>query len=369
MNKNESHTAFFGGALLGVNPIRWVEARDGKEWLEEVMLIEDVISCQYDIYNLKDIDKSFNVSSNIFNLSIVWGLNTMYRMKRTPIVEEAMNSILVIGMMKHLCAFMYKRFKYPADEKIALMLFEILDMKSDLKKEGSWIKLLRSRTHIFLNTKGRYPDVWMDMIDDTRTVRMCNEINGNIRVTVNRMTERYYEVKGSQDRIMSSSKLGTIEGEKVIKDYIRKPQRLKDDMARISRDPRNLIRKELLNFTTDILTTAKPEFLEKSLNHLSDNYVANKGYAKMIDDLIIYILTMNRRTKISFNNIPMFISKLSSVFRSSGTNQREVLELKKDLLKLSTESLGGQRRVLLAANSTALLIYLSMRILSIEYFK
>lgn len=367
LNKNPNHTEFFGGNLIGTPSIRW-SPQDTKKWLEEVCLLDDIRNCQRDLYECRGINKDFNVSSDIFNLSIPWVLNILWRQNKTINNRPDMVAALVVGMAYHLSTFMFRRFEYPANPSIALSMFEHLDNKSDFKRYGSWVALLRERTSIFLDTEGRYPDVWQEMTNDDRTVRMCNEVNGNIRVTVNILTEKYYIEKDNHNRVISVSKLGQIDGETVIKDYVRKSETLKADMGRICKDPNSLIKEEILDVLAEIVTTANPRSVKDVLNYLSDNYRGKGDWHLWVERLVIFLLELSRTRDVSFKDIGAVVNKTITMFSSSSTTNKDVVFIKSEVTKLCKTALPGERANRIPPNIKAVITYMTIRILSINYY-
>lgn len=368
INKNSNHTEFFGGNLIGTPPIRWTD-RDTKQWLEEVLLIDDIRGCQRDLYECDDIEKDYNVSSDVFNLSIPWVLNILWRQSSNLKDRPELISALVVGMSFHLSTFMFRRFPNPTNPIIAQSTFEKLSNKFDFKKEGSWINLLRARTDIFLNTEGRYPDVWQEMTNDARTVRMCNEVNGNIRGTVNLLTSNYYTELASSNRMKIASKVGELEGEKVIKDYIRKYDTFRADIASMCSSPSTLIKKDVIEVTYNLSPAADEDMGVNTLNYLSDNYNSRDGWNDIPERLGKLLLDIGRTRKVDFNSIGDVVGHVRALLRSSNTRVEDIHVVKKSLMDLSKKANVGERDNRHISNVVAVATYLVIRILAINYYK
>lgn len=369
LNKTPDHTEFFGGNLIGY-PIARFSPADKKKWLEEVCLIDDVRNCQLDLYECPNIERDYAVSSEIFNLSIPWIMHILWNQKKTTKNRPEMVSCLTVGMMFHLTSFMHGRFQYGAKPAIALAMFENLDFKNDFKKEGSWIGLIRARTDIFMDTDGRYPDVWQDMVNDLRTVRMCNEINGNIRSTVNILKDKYETEAENQNRIESVSKVGEVDGEKMLKDYIRRADRLKEDMGRICADPNNLIKDEIIEIMPELLKTYDDRLVREILYYFSDNFRSKKDdWEETVNRLMIYILALPRTKGVSFKNIGEVVNVVVSMLRSSSTSNKDIIFIKRNMIRLSKKVHPSLREAKHPSNAISIVVYLTIRALSINYFK
>lgn len=369
INKNAEHTEFFGGNLIGYPSIRWTD-RDTKAWLEEVLLVEDIKSCQEDLYECDGINKEYNVSSNIFNLSIPWVMNILWRQNSNiKSYRPGMEAALIVGMAFHLSTFMVRRFPYKSNPDIALSMFEKLNNRFDFKVEGSWIGLLTARTDIFMDTKGKYPDVWQEMVNDLRTVVMCNEVNGNIRKTVNILTELYHKEKEANERILKTKKLGDLDGESVIKDYIRKSDTLKRDMVSLCSDAPSLIKTEILEVIIDLYPNVDERALEDTLRYLSDNMNGRDKWYQYIELFSVFMLELVRRKKVDFSSVSQTVTTMVSLFRSSSTKNQDVLDIKKAFNKIVSDANPGESKNKIPSTVSGLIAYLTVRMLAINYYR
>src|SRR5690554_5279886 len=70
MTRNDDHSAFFGGVLLGVHPIRFLES-DREAWYEDVLDIDEELLLA-DFRKVKSINHEFKVMSDVFNYTPVY---------------------------------------------------------------------------------------------------------------------------------------------------------------------------------------------------------------------------------------------------------------------------------------------------------
>lgn len=369
MTKNDIHVNFFGSALIGTEAVRYTPV-ERLDWLENVLNIEDIEECRTDIHDLKDINKDYKVSGDIINLSNIWVLNKLFNSNiGDKLKEQALLSCLNMAMFKHLTGGIKNRFPHGADPLIAMTLYESLDRKTDLKATGSWLGMITKKSNVFLEPKGVFRDVLEDMSDDLRVVEFANEISGRVTKSLNELTHKFMEIHSNQSKINSSSKLANIDGEVLIRDYVSKPKKLVDDMERITRDENQFIKEELTVFVTDLVSTCSTVSLKKAQKYFSENFLTGRTHRDLQKDLILYILSVSRRDHISLSNIPSIISHLRGIFRASNVSSKEVKGIKKDSRKIIEKALPGAGQSNIVAAQIALLLYITLRALTIKTYR
>ena len=93
---NDEHIEFFGGNLLGVNRIRFLD-RDRAKWFDDILAVDEDYLREL-VHSVPYIDKEWNVGADVFNLSIVW---VLYKSMTSPQAhskefQQAMVDTLVI---------------------------------------------------------------------------------------------------------------------------------------------------------------------------------------------------------------------------------------------------------------------------------
>lgn len=369
MTLNETHVNFFGSALIGTEAVRYTPV-NRLDWLENVLYIEDIEDCIVDLHDLPSINKDFNVSGDIINLSKIWVINHLHNANIDgKLKEQAMLSCLNMAMFKHLTGGIKNRFPHGADPLVAMTLYESLDRKTDLKAAGSWLGMITKKSEVFLDKGGVFKDVISTMDDDLRVVEFANEISGRVTKSLNKLTEKFMDIHRDQAKIGSSSKLANIDGEALIRDYVSKPKKMVDDMEAISRDENQFIKEELTKFVTDLVSTCSVVSLKKAQVYFTENFLAGRAHRELQKDLILYMLGAARRDKVSLSNIPSVISSLRGIFRASNVSSRDVLDIKKQSKKIIEKALPGAGNSNQVAAQIALILYIALRALSINVYK
>lgn len=372
INKNETHTAHFGGNLVGVRPVRYIPA-DARAWLEEIMGIDEITNCQRELVNLKEINKNFRVSSDIVNLSFIYLLHRIYQSKLdSKLKDQAYVETIVMNLAKHMCSLLSHRFKFPSDEVIAQQLYESLDNKSLLKRNGNWLNMMRSIALTMLDPQEGIHTrrgVWQKMEDDKSIVYMVNDIQDRLAGQINLLTEKYHDIKNNSDRLVLNSSVKNIEGEKVLAEYINRERTLVKDLLNIAKDPRDFIREELLEATVEIISTAEETHLRKVLEYMSDNAGSQEYVQEAIRKVVVFVISEARQGRLDLNNAPEIIGRLRNIFRANRIKKREAIELKELYTDLVEESIPTARESIKTACRIAAMIYVAIRMLTIKSYR
>lgn len=368
ISKNDAHLTFFGGVHLGSEKVRYIPS-DTAEWLEEVLRIDDISDAQKALHELKEINPQFHVSGSLVNHSFAWAAHAIYNSNvDKKLKEQGMKAALNMAQIKFLTGGIVKRFPHPTDPIVAMSLYESLDMKSDLKREGSWLEVINKKSETYLERNGAHWKTISEMKDDRRCVLLINELAKRIEDMLTVLTRKFYIVKDANDRLASSSRLGTLDGETVIKDYMNRPRKLVEDMERISRDEHAFVKDDLIEDVMALVSTCSRGHLTKSVSYFSENFLAGKLHRETQRTLLIYMMDISRTGRIPVSNIPMLISHIRNIFRSSSTRRREVIEIKENIAAITVKALPDVRKNAVTACQIGLVLYIAARALAMSKY-
>jgi hypothetical protein len=373
INKNDVHTQHFGSGLVGVLPVRYVDA-DARYWLEDVLGIDDVRDAQDDIWKIDGIDRKWRVASDIVNLSFGYvlhrigtekGLDEKYR-------QFGMQETLVMCMAKHMCSLLTHRFKFPADELIAQQLYESLDNKSHLKRYGTWLNMIRAHSEEFLDPKtGIHTQrgVWKNFTNTKQIIYMTGDIQDRLAGQINLLTEKFHEIKDSNDRILVKASINNIDGEDMLAEYVSREKQLLRDMEIIAQDPRDFIKQELIDAVVEVFNTADERFVRKALEYYIDNFRADERYPQAMRSVVIYVMTEAKQGRLSLSNLPAVIKRLASILRASRTKKQDALRIKEDFRIITEEAIPTARDAIKTSTQISLIAYIALRMLTIPRYR
>lgn len=378
MNKNQDHSAFFGGALLGVNPVRWFPA-DREQWFDEVLRVNDDL-LQYDFLKLDVIDPSHNVNSDVFNHIPAYLCRKLMFTTDLPgnLRDETMIALFTLLHIKYLTSLLSRRFQYPAKREVAEATFMSLNYKWDIRRLGSWHALIRDRCLSIIGPETNYTDHIFgakNTLTDYWSTRIVTDTQSRIREVINKIYAVYIQVLKEGGRVVSTSEMGvSTDGEAFLKDkvngfgsYLRYGKEIVTNEA-------NFIRPELMGVIERAMQDSMPPdpFLA-TLQYL----VRNTGQArmqhldKMLEECLLYVfdLMQSERTSIQrTNDIGGLVLKIKSKLMASRSSDPRVLYLREVGEKIVADATGVKNKAVQAATRTGLMLYITLRVLTKNHY-
>lgn len=341
IRKDEDSINFWGGGLIGVYKVLYTE-EDDMIWLNDILEVYDSEKLQNDIKVAmrgmyreqgKEYDTDFVVSTSAANNSFIWLAHQALVNTTLSIKEKEQLSIAAINMMqfKAITSLLYRRFPHKANMEIALALYESLNNKNQLKQCGTWFKTVEERSITILDNGSQYRDIIYKYNDDYQTVRLLNNVWNGVKSLVNSLTDKFYQIHASAARITASDKFMMVDGEKVLKDSTNKYIHIKEYMHHCVPDKYSFIKPDLVEVTLNVINTAYPQYVNTSLNFISNNYNTPKykdELMSLVDDTLMFVFDFCRKEKIELVNIALIANRLGNLLRSSRVNLPEFLSIK-----------------------------------------
>ncbi len=157
MNRNEDHSAFFGGVLMGVNPIYFYDT-DRELWFDDVLKVDEDL-LQFHFQQAEGVDpKNQKVASDVMNYTPGYITMRLMQEKDIPIKtrHEACKHAFQVLHYKYITSLLVRRFKYPARREVAEATFAALNYKFDIKTLGSWGNLVKDRAEGIISPESIY---------------------------------------------------------------------------------------------------------------------------------------------------------------------------------------------------------------------
>lgn len=372
ISKNDNHINFFGGNLIGVYPIKFLP-EDTLEIVEEIAEIPDYLDLKEKIISLPELDsKNRVIASNPVRHVLTWLIykcmtsDLDYKIKMKG-AESALNLLQIISLTS-IDSNAFKKFR--ANEATSQAAYESLDKKSLIKRLGSWQKVIEYRSERLLEPSGVFYDVVTKMDDNYRVVEFANGIHNRVKnsyVTNNRTFHNTY----SKQMLVSTSKVYTnIDGKKLMIEYEKDIDRLVNDSLAMITKRNDLIKEDLVYLTLSLVTTATEANLNKALEFIIDNVGGKKRYdfSEDIEIFISYIFDYVKQNSIEIDNIPIIVERLRSMYRSHKANDERIITVKKKMDEVVKRSIGGRHAATKSATKVAVLVYLTLRILTIKHY-
>lgn len=367
MRSSEDTISFLGGNLIGVYSLKYLE-EDRLRWVEDILDIADYEGLREDIFEVPGIDRSFHVSSDAVNLSMIYIVHMALISKELNAREREQLASAVMNLLqiKFLSSIHTRYFKYPANEDIALAVYEQLDRKSTLKRYGTWMGVIQSRTDVILDSGTLHSNTIRKLDDSGDVVKMVNDIQGRIKSIMNKLTELFYKIRDTDSRIISRDKFILVDGETLIRDSINKYDSMISRVHDIVPDTNALIDDRLVKVITEVLPTVSAVHLVSTLTYLSENYNVkrkSKEFREFIEGNLLYTFTMIKKEKIALTDTISIAIKLKSLYRSSRANDPLLLKTRELGGSIVEDALGGRGESLVASTRVGFMLYIVLRAL------
>ena len=369
--RDEEHINFLGGNLVGVYRLHW-RADDATEWYERLR-IDDVRSLKQDFHDLPTINPDFHVVGNPINASFLYAVHRVLT-SDLPERERTEVAVAILAHMHYqfLSSLLYHQFPYRAQEAIALALYDSLSRKSMLKQYHTWGNLVRARSEDIISKGSIHYQTLIDFSDDEKIIYAISDIQSRIREVVKKLKSEYMRLRDQDARVMSQgSTLVTREGETVLREFENKAAGLQRALKDIILDPHDLIRNEVLESTLKMVTTADERYLRTALLYLSDAMGGKEraSVEALVDALVIFIQGYLRRAPSSERTLIHVVMKVRNLMRSSQLAASDAIALRSLTADLIEKALEKRNATVQASTRIAVLVYLTIRLLTLNHFK
>jgi len=181
VTKNEAHMSFFGGNLLGVDPVRF-KPEDRNSWFHDIMDTEEE-AVEEDIHRLPGINVQFHVSSDVMNLSCFWMAHKFLTSSKLSKNDRELGArtVVLILQYKFITSIVANYFKWNADPLVAQATYQALNKRFGLKVTGSWGALLKQRADAVVGDSSIHRKTLLEFQDDAKIVYMVNDSQGRIK--------------------------------------------------------------------------------------------------------------------------------------------------------------------------------------------
>jgi hypothetical protein len=372
INRNKEHAAFFGGNLLGVNVVRFVDS-DRDNWFDYVIQADEELLREH-LHDLVGINPEWHISSNVMNLSCVYLIHKFFHSALPANAKrQAMFDILLILQFKFISSILYRFFPYPADRAVAEATYAALNMKFILKEKGSWLGLLSHRCEEILSRSSPHYNAISSMKFDKEVVDMLNAIHGALKGYVKNMREVMERVRLTGGKVTSVSAVAGVDGEEILKDKTRGPMVFTNYLKSILSDRNSFIREELLLVITKIMPSASYRHLRAALEHLSGNYFKSdhQRIERIVNLSMIHAfayLSDNRISLRSNVDLSSMLIRLKGAYTSSRSTDPDLLELRELVEVVIRPSVDSKTEAVVASVRTGVLLFIVARAYCKNYY-
>ncbi len=372
LNRNKDHASFFGGVLLGVEVVRFLES-DKNNWFDNILQADEETLREY-LHALPGINKEWKVSSNVMSLSCVWLVHKFFHSSLPAEMKmKAMMNVLIILQIKGVTSILFNFFRFPADKQVAEATYAALNMKFILKETGSWLNLLTYRAKEILSRTSPNYNAISRMDKDKEVVDMLNTIHGALKSYIKNMRGVMEHVRLTGGKIKTTTAVAGIDGEEILKDRTKGPQALTNYIKSILSDRNSFIRENLLHIVLVSMPTINADYLTSALEWLSSNYFGkeHKKVEEIINLTMLHsysYLTTGATVSKANSSLINIISKMRGAYTSSRSSDADLLELRKLVEEFIKPVVSSRTPAVLSATRTGVLLYIVARAHAMKHY-
>lgn len=372
INRNKDHAEFFGGNLLGVQVVRFLDS-DKDDWFDYILQADEE-TLKEAVHALPTVNTDWHVSSNIMNITTLYLVHRIFHSALpAKAKQQAMEDTLLILQFKFVTSIMYHFFKYPADRAVAEATYAALNMKFILKEKGTWLAVLIHRCNEILGRSSPHYNCISRMDRDKEVIDTLNAIHGAIKGYIKNMREVMERIRLSDGKINSVSSVAGVDGEEILKDKTKGPMTYTNYLKSIISDKNSFIREELTTVIVKVMPSASERHLRSALAHLSDNYFRkdHRAIEEIINLTMIHAfayLSDNRINSRANMDLAAMLIKLRGAYTASRSSDSDLLRLRELVQEVIRPAVDSRTEAVVASVRTAVLLYLVARAYTMNYY-
>lgn len=365
--KDDAYIEFLSSGLIGVHPIRFSSRDEAGIFVDILQIDQDDL--QTKIYSVPGINRSFNVSSNVLNLSLIYFMHKFIESKlSTSDKEEAIRELYQIYAYKCIGSLYSHYFPYRVDPNVAQTIFEQLQDKYLIKKLGSWDLLFLHNAKVCYPGGNNYSRIQHFNTDNA--VRVANDLQTRLKSTVKNISKVLYSfIESGGDKIKSVTlvKPGDDENEEGIKDIMNGGSKYINFIKNIIHSPNDFIIKDYLYLICKVVPNAKEDRLREVLEYISVyefNPSPERDYISFTIRQSIAYLNRKGITHGYARDALGCLQKLKGFFSTSKVKEPEVIQAKREIEKICYKGLKQKTKWIITPLVIATMLYIFLRTIS-----
>lgn len=369
--KDNDHTEFFGSPYLGTHRILF-KTSDRVEFFRDIIDVDEV-RLRDQLIKTKWVNKDFKVSSDAFNLSIVYLMHRVWISNLSnSLKNDAMINLVMMFHYRILTSIMNHYFGYLVKPSVAVTAYNKLSLKFDIKRYGSWTDLFKARGEFVIDPRtGIHFDAFTKMDNDKKIVYMVNDMESRLKGVVNDYTKVLYEIKDSVDLVETDSGMAMLDGELNIKDVQKQVNRYRNYINNVINDGSSFFKQELVTYAAKAIPRTDADKLESIIREFPSQYSHDKGeqYREFVDDVTTHLFEYLATNSIRHTDLKNVLFKVRGAYTSSKSTNALLFKLRRNGDELVKTLTGIKTEIKITSLRTSLMLYIVLRTLTMENFK
>ena len=362
---------FFGSPYLGLQKITFTSA-DRNRWFSDIFDVDEE-ELKENLHECKAVDANWNVVGDVFNLTIPYLLYRIFHSRLDNATKhKAMINVLCMYHYKCLSSIIHNDYPYIAKREVVLETYNRLSLKYDIKRYGSWRKLIEARAEFIINPKtGIHYDTFTKMDDDKKIIYMVGDIQDRLRGVVNDINKVFHDVKNKVNIVnIDGSKVNLSDGV-AIKSVAKEVTQYKNYIEQVLSSGTSFFKEELIGYAVKDMDNAPQDKLAFIVQTFPSMYNSKRGkiYQEFIDEIVVHMFEYLHAHQIHKTNLQNVLNKMRGAYNSPRSQNESVKRIRMigdDLVKDVT---GIKTPIKVTSLRTAFLLYVVLRTLSKDYYQ
>lgn len=378
-SKNSEHVGFFSSASFGLYIPKWTSDEDD-EWLTEIIGIDEEEVADY-VYELPSINKDFQVSSNILSISFIYLMHkaTINKSLSSADNDKVRKTLMEVLVARYMTSIMYKYFyRGKTSPEVSTEVFERLSKRFDLKVAGNWKNWIEMKAEGFVLGDEQRQDAKygkqevFQRFEDELVVRKLNSIKSQLNKAAIEINSVFRQVLEDQDKIASKSALSMSVDGLYLADLVRDQTKYLHYQDAIFIDKNTFIKEDLLAVIEQSMPTISSNIFRGALEWILDNQMESKYKRKIMEvrhDILIYAIQLIKDENLHTNDLVQVGYRLRQNLLSGKNNDRTVLKVRKMIDEFIVKFRPQSKGKLVSLERSAIMIYIVLRTLAMNYYK
>lgn len=375
VNKNEHHINFFGGVLMGVNPVRFTQ-EDRQRWFDDIIGTDELL-IKPGIHALPTIVATRVVSTDIMNLSCLWVIHKFLSDKRLPEKQREEGALLTAQIMnyKFFTSTLTGWFTYNANPVVAQTTYALLTKKFGLKMAGSWGALIRNRSYDIVKKGGLHYKTLMDFYPDERIVNVANDTWGRVKSILKYIRDVFTTAQNMPEyQIQTTGNTIVLDGEVRLRDRTRAITEYIDYTLGILHDKHSFIKKDLLAIIMKVMGNVPIRNMESVLEYMINNssIKADKEVAEFVRHVIehaVNYVTHNPGVMRNRSDLAELIRRMRGLYTAAKTTDPDIIKIRYLGERIAERGGKTRNKQVVVALRNAIALYVVLRTMVMHHYR
>jgi len=371
VNRNSEHLEFFGSNLIGVHAIRFRVA-DTLKFYKDVADV-DYTELERALKTVTTIVQEFKITSDALNLTLMYMIHrVLTSSKLTPSQKDrGVYDLALVFFYRCIAIRQSDYFHFPADPRIAQAAYGELSNKFLIKRVGSWKAVMEYRAKELIDPKGIHYNTLLLFKDDMGVTYAISDSENRIRDLYKNYYAVFHKTYTEGSRVSSTSAtMLDVEGEEVMREKINSVEKYVTLTRQCVMDKLSFVKPELVSVVIDINANTSNRMLTHTLGWISESYNDPKWHNRIDTFLSLVVVhsfhLLNETGSSELKDYPSVLTTLKNLYLSTRSSDRELLEIRKEGEAIIKAANGKTNNSLGMATRTAVILYVTLRALTLS---